>query len=314
MPPEDHIPQHWTQNDWEAKARENPLHAIMTVAEYRDLTLHDLQDGAPAAFLEKGRQIYRNLIERNLLETEKNRRLRMFDYGCGAGRIMNAVIEAGHDACGADISPTMIETCGKIVPGATGRFVVGPDGQVPLPDASCDVSYSFAVVQHIKSLAAHEKAIDEMARITKPNGLLVIQVNCEDFSTGSLERPGHTINFENWSVHFADPDQAPVRVHEQDNWSGVYIGFDRLVRQLNRCGFHLADLYHWSPRKARAMVFVSRKSKAQDVKQPRPDPFARVTAGMYRALLKSYAQVALDRSRLKKQLNDVSHPSKVDKK
>jgi SAM-dependent methyltransferase len=301
-----HIPSHWNEADWERKARENPLHAIMTIAEYRNLTLDDLAAGAPAAFLQKGRDIYQNLVARFLTPEERGRSLDMFDYGCGAGRIMNAVFEAGHLASGADISPTMIEACGAIVPKSNLRAVVGTDGAVPAPSASFDVVYSFAVVQHIKSLAAHDRAIDEMIRVLRPGGLLSIQVNCEDFDTGNEHAPGFTVNFEEYSVHFKSPEEGPTRVHEQDNWSGVYVGLDRLLAQLENGGMRVDQVWNWNPKKRRAMVFTARKSPGESVLKPRKDPFSTVSAAMYRALLKKYARVAMDRSRLKKQLAELS--------
>ncbi len=305
-----HIPSHWGDADWEKKARENPLHAIMTVPEYRDLTLDDLAAGPPPAFLEKGRDIYRRMVEQFLAPDERARRLDMFDYGCGAGRIMNAVFEAGHGANGADISPTMIEACRAVVPAAGLTAVVDEQGQIPAADEAFDVVYSFAVVQHIKSLTAHDRAIDEMIRILRPGGLLSIQVNCEDFECGGDDAPGFTVNFEDCSVHFKTAEEGPARVHEQDNWSGVYIGLDRLLAQLGRGGVRVEHVWNWNPKKRRAMVFVGRKSPGAGVLSPRKDPFSSVSIAMYRALLKKYARVAMDRSRLKKQLAEMSNNAK----
>ncbi len=300
-----HHPEHWHKSTWEEKARENPLHAIMTVEAYRDKTLDDLDHGAPEEFFAKGRVVYSRMVDAYLTPNEKSRRLSMFDYGCGAGRIMNAVVEAGHDAKGADIAPTMVETCKRLVPKASECVVVGEDGSVALPDRSCDVVYSYAVLQHISTLKAFERALDEMMRIVKPGGLLSVQVNCEDFALGDKRSPGHTENYENSSVHFADPEKGPARAHAQDNWSGVYIGVDRYIRQVNSGGFHIADFFYWNPGKRRAMIFIARRSAGKNAFEPRPDPFRKITANMYRALLKAYVRETLDRKRLKKKVQEL---------
>jgi SAM-dependent methyltransferase len=53
----------------------------------------------------------------------------------------------------------------------TVRFLVGDCLDLPLPDASVDVYVSFETLEHVE---AHERLLDEAARVLRPGGLLVI--------------------------------------------------------------------------------------------------------------------------------------------
>lgn len=269
--PGKHIPDHWGANSWEQKAQENPLHAIMTIPEFRGMRLEDLKHEIPPSFLAKGRTIYNRMILPFLSESERSRSLRLFDYGCGIGRIMRACIDAGHQAAGADISRTMLDNSPLVVPDAVGMYLVAEDGAVEAEDEAFDVSYSFAVLQHISSLSLHQKAVQQMARVLKPGGLLVVQVNCEDYSMPG-DQPGWTMNYESFSVHFAWNSEKPVRIHSQDNWSGAYIGRDLMINTLNSLGLSVLDVWPWTTAKPRAMVFVARKIGDKDGQAPRPFP------------------------------------------
>lgn len=298
------VPEHWTKTSWEEKARENPLYAIMTVDEFTEETLDTLDSEIPASFFEKGQRIYDALVKGNLSARELAVPLKMFDYGCGIGRIMRAVIDAGHEVSGADISETMIARARDVVPEARALVTVAQNGRIDLPDGAFDIAYSFAVLQHISSLKAHQKAVSEMCRLLKPGGWLIIQVNCEDFGVlTEAGDPSYTVNFERVSVHLDPATLDPLRVHPQDNWSGVYIGREKLVDHLNENGMRVLSYSGWSKGKPRATVFVARKETGKNEVYVRDDPVASAGPKSYRTLMNYYVKEAVARARLKREAN-----------
>lgn len=119
--------------------------------------------------------------------------------------------------------------------------------------------YSYAVVQHISSLTNYIRAFDEMCRVLKPGGVIAVQVNCEDFVGGDFNAPDSTENFETYSLHTRRGEKAPYTRHDQNNWSGVYIGHALQRKIFSERGVSVERLYYHNPNKLRAVWFVGRK-------------------------------------------------------
>lgn len=255
------IPNHWKQSSWDEKAKENPLYAIMTTAEMTDAGSSGFSEEHLSMLFAKGRKLFNDhiagLIRRSGLPREH---CFLVEFGCGAGRILNAVVEAGYACAGIDISETMLALCSELVPGVKSLHRCDPNTcATDLPDAVATHVYSYAVVQHIASLTTFRHAVAEMMRLLKPGGFLALQVNCEDFTHEGFERPGRTENFETYSVHYKPGQNRPYHRHEQNNWSGVYIGFELLKDQLAAGGMEVIDCYYHNPNKKRAIWVISRK-------------------------------------------------------
>jgi SAM-dependent methyltransferase len=257
-PVADTVPKHWTQSTWEEKAKENPLFAVMTMPEMADAGADGFDEQHLDAFFAKGEALFAAHVA-PLIAAAPKRGL-VVEYGCGAGRILKAVAGAGHRAAGIDISPTMIGHCRRLVAAAESLHCLDEKGRTDLPDASASVVYSYAVVQHIASLEDYVKAIDEMCRVLAPGGTLGVQVNCEDFVSGDFDKRDRTENFEDHSLHYRADETKPYRRHDQNNWSGVYIGDNTLVRLLDERGVKVERRYYHNPKKLRAVWYVCRKS------------------------------------------------------
>src|SRR5215469_5695866 len=107
------IPRRWKHTSWEEKARENPLFAIQTSDQMSVAPAEDFPPELLESLFDRGRRIYRENLAPLLSGGEV-----VFEYGCGAGRVLNALVEAGHPVLGVDISSTMIDHCRRLVPAA----------------------------------------------------------------------------------------------------------------------------------------------------------------------------------------------------
>ena len=249
-------PEHWLDADWEAKARENPLLAIMTTNGMADAPPETFSEELLEEFFARGRKLF-DVHLKPLLDGLDPDGL-VVEYGCGAGRVMKAVIADGHPCAGIDISPTMLERCRELTPETRAVHLLDEHGRCSAPSAEAVLVYSYSVLQHISELSRYVTALDEMCRILKPGGVLAIQLNCEDFKAGA-DYPYRTENFETHSLHYRPTKPEPYKRHEQDHWSGVYIGYDLLVSLLAERGVTVERWYYHNPAKPRAIWAVGRK-------------------------------------------------------
>jgi SAM-dependent methyltransferase len=254
------VPATWLTSDWEAKARENPLYAVMTTPELRGAAPTDFTPQQMEMFFQRGDELFtRHILPRIAdIDTGAVEPL-LVEYGCGMGRILRAATRAGYRCAGIDISETMLEHCRRLVPQVESLHLAAPNGGNSLPDASADLVFSYAVLQHIDLLSHYIGALDEMTRVLKPGGVLAIQVNCEDFNDGDFARSERTENFETFSRHYKPLKRRPYLKKQNNKWSGVYIGYERLCDHLHGRGVVVTSRYYHNPAKFRALWVIGMK-------------------------------------------------------
>jgi SAM-dependent methyltransferase len=97
---------------------------------------------------------------------------RVLDVACGEGYGTAFLARHAAHVTGADISAEAIAHArsryGSL---ANAEFVEAPCTALPLDDASVDVAISFETIEHI---AAQAEFIEELARVLKPDGVLVL--------------------------------------------------------------------------------------------------------------------------------------------
>ncbi|OGO23277.1 MAG: hypothetical protein A2144_12065 [Chloroflexi bacterium RBG_16_50_9] len=98
---------------------------------------------------------------------------RILDVATGTGKQAFAFAEKGYDVTGIDLSKAMLKVANKKNRYKNVRFQAADATNLPFEDNSFDVSgVSFAL--HDMPLKIREKALKEITRVTKPEGMIVI--------------------------------------------------------------------------------------------------------------------------------------------
>jgi SAM-dependent methyltransferase len=104
-------------------------------------------------------------------------RLRALDFGCGVGRLSQALAAHADEVIGLDIAPSMLEKARELDrSGSRVRFVLNqkPDLAI-IATGSVDIVYSSLVLQHMPIELARGY-LREFVRVLAPGGVAVFQV------------------------------------------------------------------------------------------------------------------------------------------
>lgn len=161
----------YVRRTYEALGRDDPLWAVLTKASRR----HGGWD--PEEFFRTGREEVAETLAwvRELgVAPEGGRAL---DFGCGVGRLSQALADSFDEVVGVDISRTMVERAREYDRhGERVRYVVNTRGDLGgLGDDRFDLVYSNITLQHIPPRYARVY-IGEFFRVLRPGGTTVFQM------------------------------------------------------------------------------------------------------------------------------------------
>jgi len=143
----------------------------------------------------------------------------VLEVGCGTGLLLRRIAAFARSARGVDLSPGMLERARE-----RGLDVVeGSATALPFADSSFDVTCSFKVLAHVREI---ERALAEMARVTRPGGHVLAEFYNPNSLRGLLKR-------------FGPAGTVAQDTHEKQ----VYTRFDspRQVRSLVPAGCRAVD-------------------------------------------------------------------------
>jgi SAM-dependent methyltransferase len=101
---------------------------------------------------------------------------RVLDFGCGAGRLTNALAAHVKEVVGVDIAQSMIDEAHRINQHPDRIDFVAYDGhRLPFADESFDAVVSLISIQHSPP-AVQLASLVELQRVVRPGGVLVCQI------------------------------------------------------------------------------------------------------------------------------------------
>lgn len=162
---------------------------------------------------------------------------RLLEIGCGSGRLLVSLADQFERLEGFDLSARRVELGARMIaeryPHLVGkmRLITGDaDRRFPYPDASFDVVIACAVIEHCVNVFS---VMDELARVTRPGGHLVVTVpnicyikHVVDLLRGRLPLTGSPTR-----------DMAYWRKHGWDGQHFHYFSRQSLAALLRHCGF-----------------------------------------------------------------------------
>jgi SAM-dependent methyltransferase len=149
------------------------VHAVSTVPP-RPVTIlrvRDFYEGVWAA-LPDDPEPWAWRRRRALLLAEVRPGERVLDLGCGAGRFVAALRDAGARSVGVELAAAALERARRNVPGADLRLVA-PDGSLPLDHGEVDVVWCSEVLEHVPDTVGF---LTEARRVLRRGGRLLLTV------------------------------------------------------------------------------------------------------------------------------------------
>lgn len=152
---------------------------------------------------------------------------RILDVGCGYGRTLNELHNAGYkNLIGIDFSEGMIRRGQRLFPFLDLR--IKDSDRIDLPDADADAVILFAVLTCIRDNADQKALIQEIRRVLRPGGILYVN----DFLLNSDER--NRKRYEKFHDQYGTygvfelPGGAVLRHHQEDWIKNLLSGFSAL--------------------------------------------------------------------------------------
>ena len=150
------------------------------------------------------------------LEHYSDARARILDYGCGYGRTLGELVQAGyHNVLGIDFSAAMLTRCRQTLPQVN---LIRNDGRgLPFESNSLDAVLLFATLTCIPENEAQRALIAEVERILRAGGLLYISDLLLNDDARNRERYERDAELYGTFGVFELPEGVVVR-HHRSEW------------------------------------------------------------------------------------------------
>ncbi len=241
---------------YEKLGRDDPLYAVLSRKELR----HNRWD--PAEFFETGKREIADILQYvGKLGLRLERRCAL-DFGCGVGRLSQALAEHFERVVGVDIAESMVERAREFNRhGGRVEYRVNTASDLHiLESGSFDFVYSNITLQHIPPGPAAEY-IRDFFRVLRPGGVAIFQVpSGKPYEPGSLRAKAYSIRRHHlrriWKVVRGKP---PVEMH--------YIALEQVKRIIEESGGRLRDVVEIGKKRKRRKNFryCATKSTTQNL-------------------------------------------------
>jgi SAM-dependent methyltransferase len=179
---------------WDALATDDPLWAILSSPEKKGRKWNSDE------FFKTGEDEVQQLITTLAVNDIPFVSEAALDFGCGVGRLSQALARRFDAVYGVDISPQMIKTAVQLNQyGEKCRYFVNAEENLRIfDDGTFTFIYSNIVLQHIPSMLTRGY-LQEFLRVLRPEGLLIFQL------PSRRTRVDHSLSPEGWRASITSP-------------------------------------------------------------------------------------------------------------
>jgi len=162
------------EKNWNLLGSEDPMWAILVSSDKKG------NKWKPDEFFASGRAEINELMDSLTRLGVKLNRSKALDFGCGIGRLTQALALHFENTIGVDIARSMIDMANKFNQfGEKCQYFLNTQDNLALfPNDNFDLIYTNIVLQHMEPVYS-KKYIREFIRILKPDGILVFQIPSE---------------------------------------------------------------------------------------------------------------------------------------
>ena len=174
------------QRNWNQLGKRDPLWAILMWNDKKD------NKWDPDEFFETGKQEIKDVMQYVAKLGLLQQRGRALDFGCGAGRLTQALATYFEAVVGIDIAPSMVKLAKRYNRfGARCLYYVNDaDNLRVFPDQEFHFIYSNIVLQHMRPDYV-KSYIREFLRVLKPQGVLIFQLPSRNLATPRRVEPSN---------------------------------------------------------------------------------------------------------------------------
>ena len=233
-----------TNEEWKAWGREDPLYGVASWAGRRRGVVNEWTD---VEFYDLGQSDWRDFSER--WDCYGYDHESCLEVGCGAGRITKQLSEEFRVVHALDVSIDMIEYAQRNVTGNNVTWHVGDSTSIPLKDGLVSTVFSCHVFQHFHSEKDGLINFEEIYRVLKPGGTMMIHLPLHDFPIvnkkfSNLVRFLYSLYLILTSVK-GDIRRWQMRRGGEKYMHGISYEAPRLYKELKRIGFERIEFVNF---------------------------------------------------------------------
>ena len=166
-------------------------------------------------------------LEIDLFSAHVPHSARILDFGCGYGRTLAQLKDAGfQNLTGIDFSESLIERGRAENPGP--ELIAYPGGRLPFDDDSFDAALMLAVLTCMPDTLTQAETLLELKRVLVPGGLLYVTDFLLNRDRRNLDR--YKLGQEKYGIYgiFDVPDGGVLRHHDVNHMEALFFDFETI--------------------------------------------------------------------------------------